>query len=822
MRSWTAQWITADDDLAADGFHRVGFRRDIELSAVPDSLPVRISADARYVLWVNGREIGRGPVRSQPSRWTYDTYDLASALVAGRNTVAVLVTYYGASNAMWQRANVARGLGSQAALVLDAGQRWTELATGPLWRATRFPAWTTVPNQGMLGALPIEIVDLRDLQDDWVTSSGADSTMPPARIAVSAHPGGGGQGRPPAFPFGRLQDRGIAALSGDVVAPRTVSLTGAELVNDPAVVESVHDALRAAAVTADSAVSLPHVREVTPAAPLLWLIDFGRVVTGLTELDFTAPAGTVLDIAYLERPLEAGGETRYVPRAGARITARDGRTHYRSLESNGFRYVGILVRPSRPGAFAFTRVTVQEQVCRFEPGATFRSSDAELDRLWQAGVRTVQLNSVDALLDCPTREQRAWVGDAAVHIAVHLAANTDWRLVERHLRLADSPRPDGLLPMSVAGDIEGAGGYSIPDWSLHWVHALWLYARSSKRTTFARRRLATAARILAWFEAFAAPDGVLQDVPEWVLIDWSSVSTSGRSAALTALWARGLREYAELSAWLGNPGEAAHAQERLARAERGFEQFWDAERGVYVDQILHGQRMPAVSQAANAAAVAAGIVPVDRVAGIIDRITDESRLVTRSWNAASPSIPLAQKIQDRAAGVQRIDWDVQTEIVRAEPFFSSVVHDAVALAGRADLIPRLVRRWSQFLRDGYDTFGECWEWGTPCHGWSSTPTSDLIVHMLGVRPLDLASDVYLVAPVRTDIEHLQARVPTRLGLLSLQITGQILTVDAPLPIQVVTWTGRTIQLAPGSHQIDLLSRSHPEREPASTPVAAST
>jgi hypothetical protein len=31
----------------------------------------------------------------------------------------------------------------------------------------------------------------------------------------------------------------------------------------------------------------------TPDAPLVWQLDFGRVVSGFVELDFDAPAGTV-------------------------------------------------------------------------------------------------------------------------------------------------------------------------------------------------------------------------------------------------------------------------------------------------------------------------------------------------------------------------------------------------------------------------------------------------------------------------------------------------------------------------------------------------
>jgi alpha-L-rhamnosidase len=46
---------------------------------------------------------------------------------------------------------------------------------------------------------------------------------------------------------------------------------------------------------------------------------------------------------------------------------------------------------------------------------------------------------------------------------VHLATNCDWRPAWHSLTFGNSPRPDGILPMSVAGDIEAAEGLTIPD-----------------------------------------------------------------------------------------------------------------------------------------------------------------------------------------------------------------------------------------------------------------------------------------------------------------------------------------------------------------------
>lgn len=806
--TWIGEWIQAAESRVpgdADRQRRVGFRREINVTEVPGALSIRVSADSRYVFCVNGNEIGRGPVRSQPYRWAYDEYDLAPFLSPGRNVIAVLVTYYGVENAFWQAARVADGLGTDACLIVDAPAEWSDLATGPTWTARVFDAWTTVPGRGLLASLPIEVVDHRRVDERWLLVDGTRDWQA-AHVAAATHTGGGRRTRPPAYPYGGLRPRGIAFLGGDTVQARPMSVRrlSARVEGEP--VDVVLEALERPCTDEGDRDGALAGQAVGPNEPVLLLFDFGRVVSGYLEIDFEAPAGTVFDVAFLERTdLEGSDDRRYVPRAGARVVAAGGVGRYRALEPNGLRTAAILATPPSSGEVRVTGVRLREELYPFSGSASFSSSDPGLDRLWAAGERTVALNSSDAFMDCPTRERRAWVGDAVVHTAVHLVANEDWRLIERHLELADSPRPDGLLPMSVAGDVESAGRYSIPDWSLHWLHALMLYARASKRREFIRRRLPTAQRVLEWFETYADGDGILADVPEWPLGDWSSVFTNGRSALLTALWVRGLREFAELSEWVGNTGNAQWARTRIVPAAQAFEGFWDAQRCVYVDHIVDGRRQHAVSQATNGAAIVAGVVPMARMGDIVGRITDERRLVTRSWNAASPTVDLEQKVRDRIDGVQRIDWDARQEIVRAEPFFSFVVHDAVARAGRADLLPTLLRRWSRFLRDGYDTFGECWEWGTPAHGWSSAPTRDLIVHVLGVEPLGLDGDTYRVAPARTSERWMRATVPTAAGPMRVAVADGELAIETPVAVRIETWTGDELHRPPGNHRVDLLA-----------------
>jgi alpha-L-rhamnosidase len=78
-----------------------------------------ITADSRYVLYVNGERVGRGPVRCWPFEQAYDTYDIMCHLKPGQtNTVSVLVMHFGINTFYY-----VRGLGG-----LLAQLDWTAAA----------------------------------------------------------------------------------------------------------------------------------------------------------------------------------------------------------------------------------------------------------------------------------------------------------------------------------------------------------------------------------------------------------------------------------------------------------------------------------------------------------------------------------------------------------------------------------------------------------------------------------------------------------------------------------------------------------------------
>ena len=390
-----------------------------------------------------------------------------------------------------------------------------------------------------------------------------------------------------------LFPRPIAQLGGDVRTPAAVCIEKLR----GAIEKPTHNPIQqleqthALPITQTQAATLPTAIDLASDAITRIVIDMGRIVSGCVQFELEVPAGTVFDFSYKEEPsiAPAGFIGQH---SGTHYVARGQQDRFQVFDSNGFRFAYLLtsrdswtVGQLDSAAVRLVRFEVQERLYPWQAGASFECSDPALNAIYAAGIRTVQLNSHDAFIDCPTREQRAWVGDSVVHQMVHLATNVDWRLAWHYLTVGNSPRSDGILPMSVVGDVEANGGLTIPDWSLHWVHGVFNLYRFTGDKDAVKSFMPTIERVLRWYLPYQTSAGVLKDVVEWNLIDWASISNEDTSAVITASWARGLREYAEMAEWLEERSSERWAEGLHAKINEGFEVFWDEARGIYVDHI---------------------------------------------------------------------------------------------------------------------------------------------------------------------------------------------------------------------------------------------
>ena len=782
---WRAKWIwnarpalqldTATRMVLADPVDRVAqFRRELEMPVVPESVPARIWVDGRYVLQVNGAEAGRGPVRSDPRASHYDVVDLAPLLRVGTNVITITARHFGRATSWWMPAPPTYSMGA-GSLVFEAliGDEW--LISDRSWVCAPESAWTPVPVPGDVACLPLESFDARVHADGW---DRADFDASDWKRAIEITPfstGGHGDPHPPSEPFGMLRPPVRDSFPGGAVHGAVLldsqSLLGAASVDDP--VRQVLD---------DEA----RVRESDGMVPfMLHRFDLGRIAAGTLRMSIIGAAvGTIIDIAASEHVDDAGLLVTLGQHAGLRYVCAGGDATFESLDIIGTRFLHVSVRVPDDGAQPSLELAIADRHRPRPDGASFECSDPLLNEIFEVGLRTVDLCALDAYVDCPTREQRAWTGDSVVHQMVDLVANPDWSMARWHPQLATMARTDGMLHMAVASDFAADDRTFVPDWSLMWVHSVWNLYRYTGDRELVAELLPVAERTLRWFESFLGVDGLLRDVTGWVLIDWASFYSRGCSSTLNAVWAKALEDFAEMSDWIGNAGSASWARNRHEGVRSAFDLFWDEDRGVYIDHVLHGVPQRPAAQHGGAAALWSGLVPTDRIDRVVRGLTDRSRLVRHSF-VMDPVTPTGGSTGYgyMLSGYPEPEWDAENQMVEAEPFFRFVVHDGLSRAGRADLIADLCRDWKVFLDAGETTWPECWTGGTRCHGWSSTPTRDLIQHVLGITPAEPGYAAVRVVPNLGGLDWARATVPSPRGPITVEAHADgTVTIDSPVPV----------------------------------------
>ena len=109
------------------------FRLQFDLPAAA-TIRVHLSADERYLFYLDGQPVGRGPERGSDQAWFYESHDLS--LTRGRHTIVVLVWQMGALGPQAQ-------IGLAGGLLFEAEEPYAELLS------TKSAAWQTKPVAGI-------------------------------------------------------------------------------------------------------------------------------------------------------------------------------------------------------------------------------------------------------------------------------------------------------------------------------------------------------------------------------------------------------------------------------------------------------------------------------------------------------------------------------------------------------------------------------------------------------------------------------------------------------------------------------------------------
>jgi len=210
-------WIWTGTALPKRNRH-VAFRHVFQSTADEGGL-LRITADSRYWLFLNGNLLGFGPVRGWPDDWHYDEYNLSGRLLAGENVLAVVVQHYVDGNFQYVPADP----GLAVDIRFESGP---SLFTSTAWKTRAYsPLRSSTPRISVQEAFE-EQFDAR-LDDAWLQPGYDESGWQAATPVASPHPEVRLRDIPfltrePRLPLRLLDQRGVRPASGTwTINPKT-------------------------------------------------------------------------------------------------------------------------------------------------------------------------------------------------------------------------------------------------------------------------------------------------------------------------------------------------------------------------------------------------------------------------------------------------------------------------------------------------------------------------------------------------------------------------------------------------------------------------
>src|SRR5208282_2288698 len=132
----------------------------------------------------------------------------------------------------------------------------------------------------------------------------------------------------------------------------------------------------------------------------------------------------------------------------------------------------------------------------FEERASFKSGDADLDKIWEISWRTARVNAHETYMDAPYYEQLQYIGDTRIQALISYAVSGDDRLGRVAIEAFDQSRmSDGITRSRYPSSLP----QTIPTFSLLYigmVHDYWLYRPDPE---LVRSSIPGTRTILDWF-----------------------------------------------------------------------------------------------------------------------------------------------------------------------------------------------------------------------------------------------------------------------------------------------------------------------------------
>ncbi|MBB6675725.1 alpha-L-rhamnosidase N-terminal domain-containing protein [Cohnella lubricantis] len=591
---WTAQWIWAAGTAGhSDVF--VEARKAFDMDELAGRAQIRISANQSYKLYLNGDMIGRGPAPSDLAWMSYDVYEVADRLIAGKNVLAVVANNFGEEAIVTKQLQGPGGLICQLDLYGRDGGGCSSpirsIASGADWKCRRSNRWKRASRLHLWGGFR-EIYDASE-EDGWETAAYDDASWPWAEAVAAAEQQDS--------PWPRLLPREIPFLRSTLVRPAAIiaaepyrgSLSSPEAL--------LADARTTGEMTMDASVpgSLPQVT-----------YDFGSEVVGYPRLEVYAEEGGVLQL-FCGESLEMTLTDTFLLRQGVNRLTSYGRRAFRFMKAAAM---------GTPAPLQVRRLEVEFVHYPYSGEASFRCSDERLSRIWETGRYTTLVNSQSHFEDCPYREAALWVADAVVMAKVVYQISDDPALVRKSLM-------QGARIQNEDGSIPGTGPqrnpFMLPDFCAHWLFGVWEYYAYSGDRAFLEELWPGVLRLAEWFAAQEDESGLFARADRegwWCFIDWSEdIERKDRVTALSCFYYKFLITVAAIASELNETEREAKLRGQASCLRNSIRALLRvAGSAVYADCMTDEGVSSSVTAQTNFAAAWSGVMDDPEVSLFIE------------------------------------------------------------------------------------------------------------------------------------------------------------------------------------------------------------
>lgn len=415
--------------------------------------------------------------------------------------------------------------------------------------------------------------------------------------------------------------------------------------------------------------------------------------------------------------------------------------------SKAFRYVNI--QPEN-GVSADSVSMLYEYSPVTERGS-FKSSDAELNKIYDVAKYTFHLNTREFFIDGIKRDRWVWSGDAYQSYLMNYYSFFDAATVKRTLLAQRGKDP-------VTAHIN-----TIMDYSFYWFLGIYDYYKFTGDQKFVQDIYPRMQSLMTYIDGRKNKNGLLEWMPgDWIFIDWADkLSKDGEVSFEQLLYARSLETMA-LCAKLANDtnGVAQYDQQAKELKTKIFQLYWNQSKNALVHSRIDDKQTDNVTRYANMFGI------------FFDYFSPEQKL------AVKENVLLNDKVAK-----------ITTPYMR---FYE--LEALCAMGEQSYVLKEMKNYWGGMLKLGATSFWEEYNpdkkgtehlemYGRPfgkslCHAWGASPIYLLGKYYLGVQPTAPGYETYTIEPNLGGLTWMEGKVPTASGDISVYCSQKEIRVSA--------------------------------------------